>query len=381
MAKFRSPLNTNELWITQTYHSGSNNTAVDFSAVTDAPVHAVADGKVTYRSSGAGSYCIQHIDNSDLKVYYVHTYKWVGANTHLKKGQIIARIAPSSVNGGYPTHLHLGLQLGKYLMDYMDRSITMKTRFSAIKNIWFKGERFNWGKHKDLSYLNNAMSFKKGDKIEFTGSQNIRKGSGTSYSITGSTKAGDVATIIDGPRTANNYTWWDMKFDKGGTGWVADVSKFKIYTAPAPEPPPPPPPPTDPTIELKERIVTLKKEISGLRTALSDSQDRNTMLEGLIKAQEKREETLRENILELNNIIADIQEQMGGLEGELEETRKERDEIQEKYDALYVNYNRIENEKSDWMEKYEDLKRECAKESPLKLLFNKLSELIKRLGR
>lgn len=114
---------------------------------------------------------------------------------------------------------------------------------------------------------------------------------------------------------------------------------------------------------------------------ISDLEDGNRALRNELRGSEKREETLRENILELNNIVADIQEQMGSLEGELEETRKERDEIQEKYDALHVNYNRIENEKSGWMEKYEDLKRECAKESPLKLLFNKLSELIKRLGR
>ena len=330
MAKFRNPFGSKELWITQTYHTGSNNTAVDFSAVAGTPVYAVADGKVTYRSSGYGSYCIQHIDNSDLIVYYVHTYKWVGANTQVKKGQIIARIAPTTLNGGHPTHLHLGLQIGKYLMNYLDRSITMKTRFPANKNIWFKGESFDWSKHKDLSYLNNAMSFKKGDKIEFTGSQNVRTGSGTTFPIQSSANVGDVATIIDGPRTANNYTWWDMKFDKGGTGWVADVNKMEIYVKP-----PTPPEPPEPT--------ECEKEVEGLKLIISE-------LELTIEAQEG-------TINALANSKEDLEAQVKNLSAELELEEEMLSGVQAAYDLLDEKYQECEKQNLELVKNYNECKR------------------------
>jgi FtsZ-binding cell division protein ZapB len=241
-------------------------------------------------------------------------------------------------------------------MDYMDRSITMKTRFSAIKNIWFKGESFDWGKHKDLSYLNS--SFKVGDKIEFTGSQNIRKGSGTSYAITGATKAGQVFTIEDGPRVASGYTWYDLK----GADWVADVGKFKIYTAPPPEPPPPPPPPADPTKELKERIVILEKEISGLRTALSDLEDKNTVLTGLIKAKDTK-------IKELGGKIVGLEE--------------EAKELMEKYGTLMIEKNRIENESLGWQEKLGECKKQLeeGKENFIKVIVEWVKEVLAEVRR
>lgn len=349
MAKLRSPFSTNTLLVTQTYHTQSNNTAVDFSAVADTPVYAVADGTVTYRSSGLGSYCIQHLDNSDLMVYYVHTYKWVGVNTHVKKGQIIARVAPTSVNGGHPTHLHLGLQVGRYLMDYMDRSLDIRAGFAwgsanniAIRNAWFNGGSvFDWSKHKDLSYLSNTMSFKKGDRVEFTGSQNIRTGSGTTFPIQSSANIGDVATIIDGPRNANNYVWWDMRFDKGGTGWVADVGKWKIYTPPSPAPPVEPPPAVDPTLELKKRIDTLEKENEGLRIALGDSEDKNDLLTGQI-------EVLKAEVVEIKNTLLVVTKQK-------DEAEEKASYWQEKYSKLKL---KLEQGQESFIEKIVDWVRE-----------------------
>ncbi len=309
MAKLGRPLQ-GEIWVTQTYHTGSNNTAVDFSANADAPVLAVADGVVTYRSTGAGSYCIQTLDNSDLKVYYVHTYKWVGANTRVKKGQVIAYIAPTSLNGGYPTHLHLGLQTGKYLMNYMDRSIVFRTRFQDIKNIWFSGENLNWAKFSDLSYQNTTMSnFKIGDRIEFTGEQNIRKGSGTSFTITGSTKVGQVFTIEDGPRVADGYTWYDLS----GADWVADVGKFKIYVAPVK------PPEAPGQTECEKEVERLKGEINGLR----------------------------EDYRALQGTVGGMTEERKGLVAEIEQFKIDYKELQNKYDVLHVERNRLENEKNE----------------------------------
>jgi hypothetical protein len=341
MSKLRSPLQE-PLYVTQTYHTGSNNTAVDLSAVADSPVYAVADGKITYRSSGHGSYCIQQLDNSDLKVYYVHTYKWVPANTQVKKGQIICYIAPTSLNGGNPTHLHIGLQTGKYFMDYLDRNVSIKAGFTwgskdnlAIRNAWFNGgSTFDWSKHKDLSYANS--SFKIGDKIQITGEQNIRKGSGVDYEITGFTKVGQVYTIEGGPRVADNYTWYDLV----GADWVADVGRFKIYTAPPPEPTPEPPTCEEENLELEKRIVTLQKENEALRIELGDLGQRNIVLEGLVKAKDLE--------------IAELKAELESLRSELAQTKSELHEMNLKYNALVETHNRIMREKNEAIAKLKE---------------------------
>jgi len=295
MAKFRSPFSSNELWLTQTYHTGGGNTAVDFSATTDTPVYAIASGVVTYRSARSGSYCIQTVKDSDIKIYYVHTYKWVNANTFVNKGDIICYIAPTSLNGGYPTHLHLGLQIGKWLMDYFDRSIIFRTRYQAIKDIWFKGEVLDWSLFKDLNYDNIKMPYKIGDKIEITEEQNIRKGSYiTPDNITGSTKIGEVYEIEDGPRVADGYTWYDLK----NNNWIADTGKFKLYTPPIVDPTPIPDTPNcDEYIEkvriLTEEIEGLKIELGGLKESLRLASERVSYLEKTLKTREAEIDELK----------------------------------------------------------------------------------------
>jgi hypothetical protein len=305
MSKFRSPFSTNELFITQTYHTGSGNTAIDLSATAETPVYAIADGKVTYRSSAGGSYCIQQIDNSDLRVYYVHTYKWVGANTYVKKGQIIAYIAPTNYNGGYPTHLHLGLQAGKNIMDYFDRSLFFNTRYQAIKDVWFKGDSLNWSLFKDLSYEKITMKYKVGDVIEITGEQNMRKGSGTTYSVTGVTKPGDIYTIEDGPRVANDYTWYDLK----GADWIADVGKFQLYVKPTNPPEPPG------QTECEKQVDILKQQIRALESTTGTQE-----------------------------------EETEALTTELAETKAFLGEMDESYNILKEDYKRLELEKLDLQE-------------------------------
>ncbi len=347
MAKFRSPFSVNELIVTQTYHTTGGNTAVDFSAVAETPVYAVADGVVTYRSSTAGSYCIQSVDNSDLKLYYVHTYKWVNANTRVKKGDIVCYVAPTSVNGGYPTHLHLGLQSGRYLMDYMDRSIVFKAGFTwggkdnlEIRNAWFGGgSNLNWSLFKDLSYTNDLSSaYKIGDIVEFTGTQNIRQGSGTSYPTSGSTGIGQTATIIGGARVADGYTWWDMRITGGGTGWLADVGKWKIYVAPpqAPEMPSELVVCQNKVEDLEADIVTKTKRISSLTEELEGSKGKVASLEGELKSEK--------------NKVRIAEERVSHVEGLLDAEREEAKKIEQKIEKMEEDYARIEKEKLDLQE-------------------------------
>lgn len=318
MAKFTSPLGK-ELWITQTYHTGGNNTAIDLSANADTPVYALADGIVTYRSSGAGSYCIQTVSDSTLKIYYVHTYKWVNANTFVKKGDVICYIAPTSLNGGYPTHLHLGLQTGKEIMDYFDRSIIFRTKYQAIKDIWFKGEDLDWSKFRDLSYI----GFKIGDKIQITGEQNIRQGSGTSYPITGSTKIGEIYEIEDGPRTSDGYDWYDLK----NNNWVADVGKFQIFTQ------------EETPIDYQKEIDRLLEVNRGLSVALGASED-------LLKTRDEQ--------------LSEARGTIKLLEANLEEAKNNYANMEESYTKVLEAKERIEQEKLVAQEDLDILRQKTA---------------------
>ena len=326
MAKFTSPLGK-ELWITQTYHTGGNNTAIDLSANADVPVYALADGIVTYRSSGAGSYCIQTVSDSTLKIYYVHTYKWVGANTFVKKGDVICYIAPTSLNGGYPTHLHLGLQTGKEIMDYFDRSIIFRTKYQAIKDIWFKGEDLDWSKFRDLSYI----GFKIGDKIQITGEQNIRQGSGTSYPITGSTKIGEIYEIEDGPRTSGGYDWYDLK----NNNWVADVGKFQIFTQ------------EETPIDYQKEIDRLLEVNRGLSVALGASEDLLKVRDGQLSEARGRINLLEAEIEEAKNDYANLEENYTKVLEAKDRIEQEKLAAQEELDRL--------KQSSDWVKRIAEL--------------------------
>ena len=166
------------------------------------------------------------------------------------------------------------------------------------------------------------MAFKKGDRIIFTGIQNFR--GSPAGGDNGDSFVGMIGTVFDGPRTATylgvSYTWWDIHADNGLFGWVADVGKFKLYTAPTPPEPPKPP----------SELETIQKELSDLKVV-------NEGLRNDLGASLVRENTIK---------------------AELELVKSERDEIQRKYDILHVEKNRLENELGDWKVKCSELQLE-----------------------
>ena len=326
-----------ELYITQTLH-GNSNTAIDcYGAkyIANLPVYAIADGKVGNYYKAGGSYISQYPDNSDLRIWYVHIYNCVANGSYVKKGQKIGEIAPKSVNGGHPLHLHLGLTpKGSNIMSYFDRSIPFRTAYSNIFAKWFTSSGdIDWRHFQDLSYNGNTMAFKKGDKIIFTGEQNIRKGSGTSYAVTGTATVGMIATIEGEPREADDYTWYDLV----DNNWVADVGKFKTYVAPII-----PTPPVEPDCKKYiEQIDTLNKEIEGLKMGLGSLEelleDKDKQL-GII-SNELRMANERIELLEEN--IKNCEETEKQLEGELKKAQEEarvsieaKLKCQEEYDKL-----------------------------------------------
>ena len=160
-------------------------------------------------------------------------------------------------------------------------------------------------------------TFKVGDVIVFTGVQNIRKGSGTSYKTTGETKVGDVYEIEDGPRFSDGYTWYDLK----GSDWVADVGKFKKYEKP--ETPPVTPPSAPNCEEYIKRIETLEEENRGLVEALGASQ-------GQVKLLGERVEFLEATLKSRNDEIRET-------DIELDRVKEERDRFETEKNELLMN--------------------------------------------
>ena len=321
MAKLQKPLNKTELWITQTYHGEKTKLpdtqcAVDISANVGNEVISVVDG-VIEKVDVAGEYVSIIPDGGNFRLLYVHINLIpVKMGQRVRVGQVIGHIAPNK--GG--SHLHFGLKWKNPAkpapcpMDYFDRSIIFRTKYQAIKDIWFKGENINWALFKDLSYNNINMSYKVGDKIVFRGVQNIRKGSGIKYEITGTTKVGDVYTIEGGPRTADGYTWWALK----GADWIADVGKMEVYTTPPVQPPVVPPETTEcekEVIRLQGEIDTLKASKTLLDSKLRESQEERKRLEGLLEA-EKIESK------ELEARYKDLEEEKNRFEEEKNEAVK-----------------------------------------------------------
>lgn len=171
----------------------------------------------------------------------------------------------------------------------------------------------------------NTQTFKVGDKVVFTGVQNIRKGSGTSYSVTGETKVGDIYEIEGGPRFSDGYTWYDLK----GSDWIANVGKFKIYEKP--EIPPVSPPQPSPCEECIKQVEILKEENKGLNEALEKSKnetklakEREVYLEGVVEEYKASEKSLTERNEYLEQEVARLEKEKGELEYELSQLKNNK---------------------------------------------------------
>jgi len=351
MSKYKSPLNGNELWISQTYHITGGNKAIDFgNAPAGSPVYAVASGTVGTVSPTQGSYLTIKVDNSPLTLFYVHIYNFtVKAGQKVKTGDKIGEIAPKSLNGGFSPHLHLGLQTGKNIMDYFDRGIIFRTAYKDIEKVWFKGDSLNWSLFKDLSYESGTtMSFKKGDVIIFTAKQNKRGGAGTGFTDIGAYEKGDMAIIKDNPRTSQNslfygkgsdkktnddYVWFDTTPVKGGaSSWVADMGKFRIATpeeinpTPTPEPPVPIPTPTPEPTNWEERY--------------NEELEKNKGLVEDVRALEKEVKRLELEIEQEEIEYRELRVECDGLEEKNKMLEEERLLLQEKQDGELKDYRR-----------------------------------------
>jgi hypothetical protein len=330
MAKFGNPLgNKSEVYITQTLH-GSSNTAIDLYGAKYIPnlsVFAIADGTILGTSPNSGSFCYQSVNNSDLKVWYVHTHNWLAKGTKVKKGQKICEIAPTSKNGGFPIHLHLGLTpKGLNIMNYFDRSIPFRTAYSDIFKSWFASSGdIDWRHFQDLSYLNGSM-IKVGDNVKLTADTRLRVGSSTNENIKTLVKKSAVGTIIGGPRTANSYEWWDIRF-LDNQGWMANPGFTRLQKTPLPVTNTQGviPEPSDPCKKYKDQVSEINSKITDYKKRI--------------------------DILDVVN--TELRTQLGGLQDQLDDQEAESER---KYNQLRTEYNKVVREKGDCQEELSRLK-------------------------
>lgn len=169
----------------------------------------------------------------------------------------------------------------------------------------------------------NVSLFKIGDKIQITGEQNIRQGSGTSYAITGDTEIGEIYEIEDGPRTSDGYDWYDLK----NNNWVADVGKFQIFTQ------------EETPIDYQKEIDRLLEANRGLSVALGTSED-------LLKTRDEQ--------------LSEARGTIKLLEANLEEAKNDYATMEESYTKALEAKERIEQEKLVAQEELDILRQKTA---------------------
>jgi septal ring factor EnvC (AmiA/AmiB activator) len=178
--------------------------------------------------------------------------------------------------------------------------------------------------------------FKRGDSIVFTDIQNIRKGSGTSYDITGQSVIGSTYEIEDGPRFADGYAWYDLK----NNNWVADVGKFQAYI-------PPIQPPTDEASDLREEVNRLLEVNRGLSVALGASEDLLKVRDGQLSEARGRINLLEAEIEEAKNDYANLEENYTKVLEAKDRIEQEKLAAQEELDRL--------KQSSDWVKRIAEL--------------------------
>ena len=297
---------TNPISGARSFHDG-----VDVSMPVGTELYSPVSGKIRLaKSDSYGGKYIQVLASDGKGHWCLHLSEFkVKVGDLVQQGQLIG----ISGNTGQSTgpHTHFGLQSN-----------------AAV-----------WDSHIDpLPSLQAQPTerFKRGDSIVFTDIQNIRKGSGTSYDITGQSVIGSTYEIEDGPRFADGYAWYDLK----NNNWVADVGKFQAYI-------PPIQPPTDEASDLREEVNRLLEVNRGLSVALGASEDLLKVRGGELSEARGRINLLEAEIEEAKNDYANLEENYTKVLGAKDRIEQEKLYAQEELDRL--------KQSSDWVKRIAEL--------------------------
>jgi uncharacterized protein YgiM (DUF1202 family) len=97
---------------------------------------------------------------------------------------------------------------------------------SANGYVWYQieyvGGTYNGWVASDFLGLVSGTGIYIGATVYVTSdSLNVRSGPGTGYAIESTLSYGTEGYVIDGPVTANGYTWWQIEYLGGYVGWAA----------------------------------------------------------------------------------------------------------------------------------------------------------------
>jgi uncharacterized protein YraI len=210
----------------------------------------VSDGPVNVRSGPGTGYSV-----IDTIVYgtnglvvdgpvFANGYTWYelnyvgGSSDGWVAGDFLAL---ASTGGGFavgdlvavdsgPLNVRSGPGTGYAVIDKLstgDQGEVLDGPVSADGYTWYQinysfGGYTGWVAGEFLSYAGGG-GIGIGDNVTVTTNNlNVRSGPGTGYAVIDSLNTGDRGVVLDGPTSANGYTWYEINYSFGGySGWVA----------------------------------------------------------------------------------------------------------------------------------------------------------------
>ncbi len=71
-----------------------------------------------------------------------------------------------------------------------------------------------------LAAATSTANFSRGERVMVVATVNVR--SGADGPILTQETRGSTGTLVGGPINANGYTWWQINYDNGKSGWTAE---------------------------------------------------------------------------------------------------------------------------------------------------------------
>lgn len=126
-----------------------------------------------------------------------------------------------------------GVQIGTSAgTTYSDSSLTASNVYGYTVSAYDAAGN-NSGQSSSASTIttNSAASITVGGRVVTTGNLNIRQNASPSAPKLGTAPIGTIGTVVSGPTTADNYTWWQINYSNGVSGW--SIATYLAPLAPA----------------------------------------------------------------------------------------------------------------------------------------------------
>lgn len=221
--------------------------AVEPADITPGQSAVVEDGPLNMRSGAGTSFSV-------VKVLAIGTivevlsgptsangYKWFqvndGTTTGYVAGLFLAEIGYQVGDVVYVASDTLNLRSGPgtgyaviAVLTYQDSGTITDGPVAANGYRWYEvdfgGSLIGWCASRFLGLQSGPPSgqFGLGSWVLVDdGPLNIRTGPGTGYAVSGTAATGTALTIIEGPTSANGYSWYEIETVNGGTGYCVDA--------------------------------------------------------------------------------------------------------------------------------------------------------------